>query len=543
LTVVSRESRNGKEPFDVIILGTGQAGSHLGTILAGCGVRVLLLDRDEHPRFAVGESTVPHTSMMLRILAARYGVPEIEHCSSLAGITANIASTCGIKRNFGFVYHRPGERQQPEEATQAVISESLHGPESHLFRQDIDAYALVQAVQRGAQVRQKRNLVGIDIDGSGVRLEDERGEVFRGRYLVDACGFRSPLAKQYDLRPATNPLKTHSRTLFTHMVDVDPYEETTEPPGVHNMPRKWSQGTLHHIFAGGWLWVIPFNNHPDSTNPLISVGLTLDPRLHPQNGETPEEEFTAFLSRFPDIQKQFRNAKSVREWVGTGRLQYTATRSTGDRFCLISHSAGFIDALFSRGLANTMEIINALAGRLVQALTDDDLSAERFEYIDRLQQSLITYNDRLVACSFTAFSDFGLWNAWYRIWVLGAFLGWLRLTRAYRKYQEGAGPGVFDALEDAPHPGCLCPGLEEYASLFEATATEVEAVSERGAPPDRAAARILELIRQSEVVPPVLALDDLSKRHTPLFDLASLLDLFRWFKGAPEPIRRWYAAV
>ena len=45
--------------FDVAILGTGIGGTSLGAILAKNGLRVLLLEQTVHPRFAIGESTVP----------------------------------------------------------------------------------------------------------------------------------------------------------------------------------------------------------------------------------------------------------------------------------------------------------------------------------------------------------------------------------------------------------------------------------------------------------------------------------------------------
>ena len=48
------------EQYDVAILGAGMAGGVLGTVLARNGVRVLLLDAATHPRFAVGESTIPY---------------------------------------------------------------------------------------------------------------------------------------------------------------------------------------------------------------------------------------------------------------------------------------------------------------------------------------------------------------------------------------------------------------------------------------------------------------------------------------------------
>ncbi|MEY4567785.1 MAG: hypothetical protein RLY14_2755, partial [Planctomycetota bacterium] len=45
--------------FDVTILGSSFSGSLLAWILASQGMRVLLLDRNKHPRFAIGESSTP----------------------------------------------------------------------------------------------------------------------------------------------------------------------------------------------------------------------------------------------------------------------------------------------------------------------------------------------------------------------------------------------------------------------------------------------------------------------------------------------------
>ena len=78
--------------------------------------------------------------------------------------------------------------------------------------------------------------------------------------------------------------------------------------------------------------------------------------------------------------------------------------------------SGFLDALFSRGLASSVEVINALAARLLPALKDDDFRAERFEYISRIHEANLRNNDRLVFGAYTSFRDFDLWNAWFRVW-------------------------------------------------------------------------------------------------------------------------------
>ena len=120
--------------FDVAILGSGIAGSTLAAILAKQGVSTVLIDRATHPRFALGESTIGETSFLLRMLGARYGVPELGHVSSSNCISELVSKRCGIKRNFGFVYQRANQEHDAFEVTQCNVSEGPFGPESHLMR-------------------------------------------------------------------------------------------------------------------------------------------------------------------------------------------------------------------------------------------------------------------------------------------------------------------------------------------------------------------------------------------------------------------------
>ena len=256
---------------DVAILGSGLAGSALAAVLARGGARVMLIDAGTHPRFAVGESTIPYTSMLMRLISERYDVPEIKQLTTFENVQANISPSSGIKRNFGFLYHREGQRQRYDEAHQFPIPRITH-IENHFFRQDVDAWMMHVAVGYGVELKPRTKIADVDFDDDGVTLTDERGSTYRARYVVDASGFRSPLATKLGLRDEPTRLRHHSRSLFTHMVDVTPYEQTV-PRVSHGAPTKWSQGTLHHLFEGGWIWVIPFNNHPRATNPLVSVGL------------------------------------------------------------------------------------------------------------------------------------------------------------------------------------------------------------------------------------------------------------------------------
>jgi tetracycline 7-halogenase / FADH2 O2-dependent halogenase len=431
-------SYNNNRHFDVIILGSGLAGSILATILARHNLRVLMIDKAAHPRFAVGEAMTPSTDIMMNFLSYKYSVPEIGYLSSFDNICNNISpSSCGLKRSFNFIYHQEGKKQTLQEVNKIGV----HPNSSHLFRQDIDQYMAKVAVSYGAELLENKKIINLNIHLKGIEVEVERENQFTANYLVDASGYSSLLSRKFNLRENPTRFKTYSRSIFTHMIDVKRYDDCIKSTKNVQDEIAWHQGTLHHIFDGGWMWVIPFNNHKESNNPICSVGLNLDSRRYPKvNDIYPEQEFRNFLSRFPDIAIQFENAKSVRNWISTDRLQYSSHSCMGERFFLLSHAAGFVDPLYSFGMVNACKIIDPLASRIMKAISEDNYSKNLFADIEILQQNLLNYNDILVNCSYISFQDFNLWDAWRRVWMLGAFIGQMKTgVKANLKIAAGRG--------------------------------------------------------------------------------------------------------
>jgi tetracycline 7-halogenase / FADH2 O2-dependent halogenase len=493
---------------DVIILGTGFAGTVLGAILARHGARVLLVDAGAHPKFAVGESMIPYTLLTLRIISERYDVPEIVTLSSFKGCSDKINPSFGQKKHFGFIRHQPGEEPDPREASQ-LNTPGVLNTSSHLFRQDADAYLFHVAVRYGCRVKLAYRVAEVDFDDAGVVVKGADGAELRGRYLVDASGFRSPLAQKLDLREAPCRFQHHSRSIFTHMVGVEHFDDVLRHRKDERPPVPWNHGTMHHVFDRGWFWVIPFNNNKLSQNPLCSVGVTMDPRLYPKPQDvTPEQEFFQFVGRFPAVARQFAKARAVREWVSTDRLQYSSKSSIGERWCLMSHAAGFLDPLFSRGLYNTSEVINAFAWRLLAALREDDFSRERFEYVERLEQGLLDYNDKLVNCSFISFDTYDLWNAVFRIWGFGSAAGSFRIQRGLSNFKRSGDDRHLRALEDPPHVGLWWPDHAGYKELFDAMVSQVEAFEQGAVTAKAAADELFGRLQQAEYIPHPIGFSD-----------------------------------
>ena len=495
--------------YDVAIIGSGFSGSSLAAILAHQGQRVIVFEAKSHPKFAIGESMILETSEVLRATAKFFDVPELAYFSSenyfkLAG------TSHGVKRHFSYLHHTPGQPQNKEHSLQAVIPRQPHGHEMHLFRQDTDAFLTATAVAYGATVLQETPVKEIGVQTDGVEIVTAKGERYQASYVVDAGGFRSILAERFGLRELN--LQTHSRSIFTHMVNVPCYNDVGGSTVEYGIPYRLSEGTLHHIFRGGWLWVIPFNNHPQATNPLCSVGLLLDPRIHPERPDlSPEEEFNAFVGQYPSIAAQFANARSVRAWTRTGRIQYSSKQVVGDRFCLLGHAAGFIDPLFSKGLYVTSMSTALCAHLLLKAKETGDYSAGAFRPLEEQTLAYIRTNDRLIANSFRSFSHPKLWQVYSVLWLLGAYteLVMLNSARAQAKDRDD----YFRITRPLHLAGGGFPGFQEIADRIDTLIESCDLDDPTSV--DRTEAEIQAIFAEVDWLPLAFRLVLAGKNHLP----------------------------
>jgi len=266
----------------------------------------------------------------------------------------------------------------------------------------------------------------------------------------------------------------------------------------------------------------------------------LDIRRFPKPTDiSPEEEWQRFLSKFPSIHEQFKDAKPVRDWVSTDRLQGSCKQTVGDRWAIMAGGAGsgFLDALFSRGLASSVEVINALAARLLTAFKDDDFRQERFEYISRIHEANLRNNDRLVFGAYTSFRDFDLWNAWFRVWAFCVGLGDLRLASIYRRYLKSHDDSI---LPDAEEPmGLFYSQHTGFGELLDAAVAKMDQVEAGATGAKDASKYIFELIRNARFSPAANHLGDPYAHFINAGAFISTVKTLAWLlTSAPPDIRR-----
>jgi FADH2 O2-dependent halogenase len=402
------------DTYDVIVLGSGIAGSITALVLQQLGIKTVVVERKSHPRFVIGESTIPTTALLLRHLASTYDVPEIAQVAHYLWLREN-GCAAWPKQQFWYGVHREGARLDRRHESLFETLLLPVGPDVHMLRADADAFLASRLEKYGAVHLDNTELLDFakEPDGVRVRLRGPEGERdMRAKFLVDASGHASFLAKRFELRDDDARLRTNTRSLFGHFRDVP---ELDEALGGYNPNFRFrrSAGTMHHCFRGGWIWVIPFDNG------VTSVGVELDRRIHPlDESVTPEQELAAILARYPSVKDHLGAMKPVRPIIRADRIQFTTKSILGDGFILTPHAATFIEPLFSTGIVLTLTFVARFAPAAREAFAKGDWNMEQFRFIEKHFFAEVQQVDRLVDGTIQSFRDYDVFKQYWRNWIM-----------------------------------------------------------------------------------------------------------------------------
>src|SRR5262245_10405081 len=209
---------------DVAITGAGFSGSLTALVLRRRNLRVVLVERDRHPRFAIGESSTPLANLLLEELADRYDLPRLKSFSKWGTWQRDHPDVAvGLKRGFSFFFHRFGERFQDDRshARQLLVAASPHDEigDTHWYRPDFDHWLVREAEAGGALYLDETLLDSVREEHSQIRLEGtRRGRALRisARFLIDASGPRGFLHRALGLQPSPLQWLPATSGLYTH---------------------------------------------------------------------------------------------------------------------------------------------------------------------------------------------------------------------------------------------------------------------------------------------------------------------------------------
>jgi FADH2 O2-dependent halogenase len=157
----------------------------------------------------------------------------------------------------------------------------------------------------------------------------------------------------------TPPGLPATQALFTHFRGVGALDGAFLPV---ESPYPAESAAVHHVFPGGWMWVLKFNNGLTSAGVAVTDPVAERWRLH--EGEA---AWQRVLGELPSVRAAFASAEAVRPFVHQSRLAFQSGKVTGPRWALLPSAAGVIDPLLSTGFPLTLLGVQRLARLLKTA--------------------------------------------------------------------------------------------------------------------------------------------------------------------------------
>lgn len=311
--------------YDVVVVGGGPAGSTAATLLAQHGRKVLLLERDKHPRFHIGESMLPFSEPVVR----RLGIDWSEGNQFKSGAV--------------FIDESSGQRVE--------FPLSVYRKTYQLERGPFDQRLFQNAAAHGAEAREEEKVLEVSCGEDGVDVATDKGR-YRSRYLVDASGRSALMGRKGQGISRIENLGKFA--VFSH------YEKIAENEEADGLFRS---GNIYvPVVDIGWIWIIPLSGR------RLSVGLVVQKDRPKDCGA--EELFRRYLGRSPILRRLLEGAEQFAPIRVEADFSYTNTRRHGLRYACCGDAAGFLDPVFSSGVFLAFTSAARIADRVHQGLAE-----------------------------------------------------------------------------------------------------------------------------------------------------------------------------
>jgi flavin-dependent dehydrogenase len=350
--------------LDVAVLGGGLAGNLIARQLRRRlpGLRVALFERSTERSYKVGESTVEIAS---HYLVRRQGLSRYLYEQHLP------------KNGIRYFFDTPGRDAQLEEMSElGTINLPFH-PTFQIDRARMEGDLLEMNGREGVDVRIGASVDEVEPGENGApHVLVVAGERIRARWLVDAGGREGFLARRFDWRVPEAEHKIGSVwARFEGMTDIDDMGGEAFHARVRHTSRHLS--TLHFLYAGYWIWIIPLGFG------VTSVGVVGTP-VRDAALRTPEG-FRAFLDGHAAVRALLADAKAL-DFGSLARIAYGTKRFfDARRIALVGEAASAADPLYSPGsdfIALENDFVTDLVAREQAGESEVEL-ARRTDLYDR----------------------------------------------------------------------------------------------------------------------------------------------------------------
>lgn len=365
---------------DIVIIGGGPAGSTAAACLAMRGRKVVLVEKEAHPRFHIGESLLPRNLDIFE----RLGVLE-----QVRGIGV-------YKPGAQFVSDRTGR------SSAFPFANALNRDRTHAWqvkRAELDALLFANAVAKGAMGFEETRVTDVQLGQDGqravvtARTKDGGSIEWRPRYLLDASGRDTFMASRLQVKDSNK--YNNTAAMYAHFTGI------TRPEG--DLPGYISI----HLAEDGWFWMIPLQND------ITSIGFVGNQSAWKGRSGTAQELFASRIVSSPSVAARTAGARMVSEVFSTANYSYRARQGNGDGYLMIGDAYGFVDPMFSTGVLMAMTagelgaeaadvwLDNPARGRRLAEKTNRELA----QAMDRISWLIYRINDPVMRSMFMAPSN------------------------------------------------------------------------------------------------------------------------------------------
>jgi 1H-pyrrole-2-carbonyl-[peptidyl-carrier protein] brominase len=312
---------------EVIIIGGGPGGASAALNLLKAGIKPLIIERQNFPRFHIGESLSGECGNCLRSLDLEDKV-NAQNYPTKYGVH--------VYNPHGTAFWVEVKQRCPE--TNALLSNSTWS----VMRSTFDQILLDAALSRGADympcdavapIQKDGAIVGLQVKTPAGKLENLHCEV-----LLDCSGQGTFLANRGITGPKVKGGYNNQVAVFSQIEDMilDQGSKPSEGPG---------NTLIFYKARDHWGWTIPIAPN------LISIGVVA-PAAHFKKRGLDKTEYLRkeIVELNPELTRRITKTDFLEEVRTITSYSYTTTDYAGEGFICVGDSHQFTDPIFSFGV-------------------------------------------------------------------------------------------------------------------------------------------------------------------------------------------------